>query len=364
MLRVDAQRLARNKRGMYLDLLARLDQRAGVEPSLVERMTVALADARVRFPQLYLDLDGPFPWAEAVMIRIAFRGPRRAVLAQLVAYVAEHSAWDGVSGELVRTPSQSAGIDKHGIVGLTAGMRLRGRRIVRRATYPPADTPPELLEVLLQWADVDDADKVYISTWNRDRRVSAANVRHELPSVLSATSNIGLVTSRQGVWRRVSLARDCVMATACCRDAADRSRELDRFAELFRACPRWVTFGGVAETGMVMLDWIQFLWSGAADPPHARIWEDVVATPDFVVPDAYALQLHTSDQPRVRLGSEWDVEELMGGHRIIRAKDPESWLSTKWPDPRVSDAARAEFDRIIARPTDPFGYTGVPARML
>lgn len=99
-------------------------------------------------PERYLNLSGPVPWAQAVMVRIAYRGPRKARLVELIDYLAKHPAWEGLVGELVRVPLRGSGIDKPVITGLSAGLRLRGRDLVPYARYPPADTPAALLAVV------------------------------------------------------------------------------------------------------------------------------------------------------------------------------------------------------------------------
>lgn len=119
-----------------------------------------------------------------------------------------------------------------------------------------------------------------------------------------------------------------------------------------------MTFAGVNYSHMVLLSWESFLSWGAKQPPHSDFWGEVASTTDSVVPDAYALQLHTPAQPELQLGAAWLQETTGDGYRIIRTADPEPWLAHRWPDPHVLAAARVEFDSIIARPTNPLGYLG------
>ena len=353
MLTTDAERLAKNKRGEYLDLLVKVDGAAGLRPPLAQRVDQVLIDARVQFPEPYLGLSGPVPWSAAVMVRIAYRGSRRGRLAELLAYLAGHPSWDGLTGELVRAPTQRSGIDTPEVTGLVGGMRLADRDLVPLAQYPPADIPPDLVEAMLRWAGTDHAARVYISTWARDRKVTAATVKTDLGPALAWTSDIAVVTFDQGTFRRVVFSRDCIMAAVSCRDEDDRRSELDGLADLFVRCRHRLAFAGVNRSGLLHLGWDSFLHAGASDPPYSPFWEDVADAPADVVPDAYALQLLTPAHAPLPLSAAWQQQTTDDGYRLIRARDPEPWIAERRPDRRALAAGRAEFDSIIARPINP-----------
>lgn len=104
-------------------------------------------------------------------------------------------------------------------------------------------------------------------------------------------------------------------------------------------------------------DWLGTLLElGCVTSTSFRLLGEVASTPESVVPDAYALQLHTPAQPGLRLGPAWRQETTDDGYWIIQARNHEPWLANRWPDPHVLTPARAEFDAIIARPTNPLGY--------
>lgn len=348
MLAVDAEQLTLTKRGEYLDLLVRLDHPGRGGLSLADRVAAALADARVRFPEPYIDLDGPVPWSEDAMVRIAYRGPRRARLAELLSHFAQHPVWEGIVGELVRAPTQRSGIDKPEITGLTAGLRLGDRDVVPPAQYPPADTPPALIDEVLAWVGVGHASRVFISTWKRDRRIEPVRVRSDLERALRWTSDIAVVTFEKGTFRRVVLNRDCVLASVSCQDAEDRARELERFADLFPRCRAWVTFAAVNPNRMIVHRWRNF-FSALTNPPYSPYWEDVLDAPKTLVPDVFALQMLTPAHGPLQLGPAWRMETTVDGYRIIEARDPEPWLTRRSPDHAVLTAGRAEFDSIIVR---------------
>lgn len=381
VLRVDSDGLARRMRDQELSFLVRATAPPGADPRLAERLQVVLGDTRAWFPAIYIDLDGPVPWGDEVWGQIRFRGRRRAELADLIAFIAQHAAWGGLDGELVQAPRRDYGGDKPWIRGLTGGMYLAGRDPVRMATYPPADTPRPLVAEMLGWADVAGASKVWISTHNEDRRADRSRVQGEVEAALVWASNIAVATSNDGVFRRVIFNRNCILATVSCSieddpqpgDADRRQREIERFADLFGACRRWFSFAAVVPSGMNMLTWSTFLANGAHLPPYGESWQFFANEPVEVVPDPYVLQLHTPRHAQIPLGPDWKQRTFRDGYRLIQARNIEPWLYVRrptreelwasgpppWtsipypPRPDVLAAARAEFEHLIARtPSD------------
>lgn len=364
---VEAEQMAKRMRGHFLDVVFQVDQSEVAQVDLMQRLDRVLVDARPLFQGRLIDrtrfeggklvLHGPVPWTSGVMVQIEYKEPRRTLLVEVLNFLAAHSAWDGLTGTVTRAPWRQSGADQPPMTAMVAGMRVKGRELLGPGHYPrtdpPADLRPLLLDVMLDWAGLGGADRVYISTWYHDHRVAPERVRAHLELALAWTSDIAVVTVTGGVYRRVAFLPDCVFASLSCTDNTARESALEDFTRLIERAPELWSYAAAKRASVIVTRWHTFLATGPTSPPFTQFWNERSYDITIYVPDAYPFQLLGPAHPLPPLTRNWEVTDLSGGYRLVRAIEPEPWFGARGPEPATLAAARAELDILIARTNDP-----------